>query len=134
VHAITIEGNKTVFSRKEKEKEKPEPEIPVFQNPFIVFELVDGVHLEISVGWPLDGDIKPFAQVLALLNSGNIVGPQLTEVSFYAKEVKQPEKAVIIQAALESIIASKKKEKLSPDRPLVPPSRVVANHLKNYTL
>lgn len=116
-----------------KRKPKSQPEPKYHQNPFILFELVDGIHLEITISWPPKGDVKPFAQLLTLLNSGGLIGPQLTEAVLFANSVNEPEKAVIIQAALDSVATNKKKGPSNPNKPIVPPSKAFSTQMKYHT-
>lgn len=108
---------------------QPEPENKV-ENPRLILELVDNIHLDVFIEWPESGDISVFTEVLGLLNGGHLIGPQVTAAAIYAKRVGQPEKAVLIHAALEALTQGKKKA--NAEKPLVPPTRVIRNQMKAF--
>lgn len=107
-------------------KKKEKQDIAII-NPFIEFQLIDDVHLEIVVGWPPEEEVGAFANFLSLLNSGNLIGPQINEVVVYANSIGKPEHAMMIQAALEK--SNNKKNK--SDKPIIVPSKFMAYHMRN---
>jgi hypothetical protein len=62
---------------------------------------------------------------LAWLNSGKLVEPQTTAAIMRANKENEPEKAIIICAALESISRNKQSSK-----PLIMPSKVIPHNMK----
>lgn len=122
---------------KKKIKDKIAEESPVQDekpnSPLMIIRLVDGIHLEMAIEWPDGCDIQPFARLLALLNSGNLIAQQLAAASSYASFTNQPEQAIAITNALDSVrVAKKTKTSLSDDEPLILPSKFMHNLLKSH--
>jgi hypothetical protein len=111
-----------------RKPEEPEDERP--DSPFVMFRLVDGVHLDVEMGWPEGVDIRPFANFLALLNSGSLAEAQIAAALIFASETQEDEdeNVTVITTMLNTVRSSIEEKK--KDRPLVLPTRVIPNHLK----
>lgn len=102
---------------------------PEDNDPYILFKVKDGDKLEIDMGWIKGTDVRTFAKVLWLINTGQTIGHQATMAMAYAQSIGEPESAMIIHSALQNA-ANVKREEDQSDGPLVPPSKVILNQMK----
>lgn len=122
------------WKRKDGREPEPEQEPELVDQAFVIFTLSDSNSLDVTMGWPADEDydIKPFAEMLAWLNEGKLVGAQLAAAAINASKSNVPHQAMVIHAALDRVASRTKttKEKSNSDSPIIPPSKVTPNQMR----
>lgn len=110
--------------------DEPQP-VPPGTNPSLMIELVSGSHINVHAIWPQGGDVNDFGQLLAMLVTGNLIGPLSAAVAITGNRNKEPEKAAAIHELMMKVAPRQKKD-TRPDRPVVLPSEAVRYNMRPY--
>lgn len=107
--------------------------VPPGTNPLFSIELVGNDHISVRAIWPQGSDVSNFAQLLAMLVGGNLIGPISAAVAVTGNRNREPEKAAAIHALMMQIVGSRgKKKQRGSDCPVVLPSEAIKYNMKPH--